>query len=85
MFYYFFIGLLAYIVYKLYIFTRCPDELKGLPAAPLDAFFAFHLNRKLDFVEKYDKYFAPYLNEHGVVRVSLQNNFDIFLLIIAST
>ncbi|KXN66518.1 cytochrome P450 [Conidiobolus coronatus NRRL 28638] len=79
MLYYFFFGLLAYIFYKLYIFARCPDELKHLPAAPLTAFFAFHANKKLDFAEKYKKYFAPYLNEHGVVRYLTHTGWAIYI------
>jgi hypothetical protein len=68
MIFYFVIGIVVFLTYKIYIWTRCPKELKNVPALPLLTFLKFNLDKR-GLKEKMDTYYQPFLNEHGVVRV----------------
>jgi hypothetical protein len=59
----------VYISYKIYNWTRCPDEIKHLPPLPLWSFFGFILSNE-SFPEKMKMKFQPMLDEYGVVRVT---------------
>jgi hypothetical protein len=61
-------ALIAYASYKIYTWTRCPDEIKHLPALPMMAFFRIAFSND-SLPEKVKKDFQPMFDEYGVVRV----------------
>jgi hypothetical protein len=64
-------ALIAYTSYKIYTWTRCPDEIKHLPSLPFWSFFTFSLSGE-SFPEKMKKDFQPMFDGYGVVRVRLE-------------
>jgi hypothetical protein len=62
--------LVAYTFYKVYAWTRCPDEIKQLPSLPFWSFFKYVFSSD-SYPEKLKKDFQPMFNEYGLVRVRL--------------
>jgi hypothetical protein len=65
-------AVVVYISYKVYTWTRCPDEIKHLPSLPFWSFFRFALSNE-SYPEKMEKELQPMFDEHGVFRVRLAN------------
>ncbi|KXN65537.1 cytochrome P450, partial [Conidiobolus coronatus NRRL 28638] len=60
-------ALVVYISYKIYTWTRCPDEIKHLPSLPFWSYFRLSLSDE-SFTEKMKKEFQPMFDEYGIVR-----------------
>jgi hypothetical protein len=69
MIYYFIIGFLILVSYKIIKIVKVPPELKNTPAVPLFTFFRLILDKQC-FRDKMDHYLQDKFNEFGVIRVN---------------
>ncbi|KXN65535.1 cytochrome P450 [Conidiobolus coronatus NRRL 28638] len=70
--------LIAYLSYKIYNLTRCPNEIKHLPSLPLWSFFCFSFSNE-SFPEKLKKEFQPMFDKYGIVRVFTHFGWSVFI------
>ncbi|KXN65536.1 cytochrome P450, partial [Conidiobolus coronatus NRRL 28638] len=75
---YLFSVLIAYATYKIYKYTRCPDEIKHLPSLPLWSFFTLSLSNE-SLPEKMKKEFQPMFDKYGVVRAFTHFGWSVFI------
>ncbi|KXN68425.1 cytochrome P450 [Conidiobolus coronatus NRRL 28638] len=70
--------LIAYISYKVYNWTSCPEEIKHLPALRYWAFFHFVFSKD-SFDDKCRKDFQPMFDKYGVVRAFTPFGWGVFI------
>lgn len=59
---------IAYIIYRVYQWGKCPKELKDLPSVSLIEFIKYIVS-KGSYPDRF-KLIQDKLNEHGIIRVS---------------